>query len=44
MIKLLKNMRKRPDHTRRPKPTVYVKGKPVRPEEMQDDDGYSYGF
>lgn len=36
--------RKRPDHTRRPKPTVYIKGKPVRPEDMQEDDGYSYGF
>lgn len=36
--------RKRPDHARRPKPTIYIKGKPIRPEDAQEDCGYDYGF
>lgn len=38
------HLRKRPEHTRRPLPTVYIKGKPIRPEEAQEDRGSSYGF
>lgn len=36
--------RKRPDHARRPRPTIYVNGKPIRPEDAQEDRGYDYGF
>ena len=36
--------RKRPDHERRPLPTIYVKGKRIRPAEAQEDRGNRNGF